>query len=77
MRGTMTENESILWKNIFTDLTNDSACRYEMGEVNFYQLTSHLEELYLLNADLRDRIRHLEQRLDKQEEYQQEQNEIS
>ena len=56
----MTENESILWKNIFTELTNDSACRYEMGEVNFYQLTSHLEELYLLNADLRDRIRQLE-----------------
>ena len=58
--GLMTENESILWKNIFTDITNDSACRYEMGEVNFYQLTSHLEELYLLNADLRDRIRQLE-----------------
>ena len=56
----MTEKESILWKNIFTELTNDSACRYEMGEVNFYQLTSHLEELYLINADLRDRIRQLE-----------------
>jgi len=56
----MTENESILWKNIFTELTNDSACRYEMGEVNFYQLASHLEELYLLNAELRDRIRQLE-----------------
>jgi hypothetical protein len=58
--GLMTEKESILWKNIFTELTNDSACRYEMGEVNFYQLTSHLEELYLINADLRDRIRQLE-----------------
>jgi len=55
----MTENESLLWKNIFTDITNDSGY-YQMGEVNFYQLASHLEELYLQNAELRDRIEQLE-----------------
>lgn len=55
----MTERElTPLWPNIFTDLTNDSG-HYQMGEVNFYQLTSHLEELYLLNAELRDRIEQL------------------
>ena len=69
----MTERKSTLWGGIFTDLTDDNGC-YELGEVNFYQLASHLEELYLQNAELRDRIEQLERRLDKEEEYQQEQN---
>jgi len=56
----MTKKEStLLWKTIFTDLTDDNGC-YELGEVNFYQLASHLEELYILNAELRDRIEQLE-----------------
>jgi hypothetical protein len=52
------------WRSIFTSLTDDGGC-YEMvgtyhNSVNIYQLTSHLEELYLINAELRDRIRQLE-----------------
>jgi hypothetical protein len=38
------------WRTIFGDLTTDGV--YEMGEVNIYQLTSHLEELYLKIAEL-------------------------
>jgi hypothetical protein len=33
------------WKQIFSDLSTDEG-RYEMGEVNYYKLTSILEELY-------------------------------
>ena len=55
------------WRTIFGDLTTDGV--YEMCEINAYQLTSHLEELYL-------KIAELEARLDKQDEYQQEQNEL-
>ena len=55
----ISERKSTLWGNIFVDLTDDNGC-YELGEVNFYQLASHLEELYILNAELRDRIEQLE-----------------
>ena len=43
------------WRSIFTSLTDDSGC-YEMGEVNYYQLTSHLEELYLKITELEARL---------------------
>jgi len=43
------------WRSIFTSLTDDSGC-YEMGEVNFYHLASHLEELYLKIAELEARL---------------------
>jgi outer membrane murein-binding lipoprotein Lpp len=39
------------WRNIFTDLTDDSGC-YEIDKVNIYKLTSHLEELYLKIREL-------------------------
>ncbi len=39
------------WRNIFTDLTDDSGC-YEIDKVNIYKLTSHLEELYLKIEEL-------------------------
>ena len=39
------------WRTIFGDLTDSSGC-YEMGKVNLYQLTSHLEELYLKIREL-------------------------
>jgi len=55
------------WRTIFGDLTNDSGC-YEIDKVNIYKLASHLEELYL-------KIRELENKLEKQEEYAAEQNE--
>jgi hypothetical protein len=43
------------WKTIFCDLTDDDG-RYEMGRVNLYQLTSHLEELYLKIAELEAKV---------------------
>lgn len=43
------------WRSIFTSLTDDSGC-YEMGEVNYYKLTSHLEELYVRIAELEARL---------------------
>ncbi len=43
------------WRIIFTDLTNDSGC-YEIDKVNIYQLTSHLEELYLTIDELQNEI---------------------
>ena len=39
------------WRTIFGDLTDDSGC-YEIDKVNIYQLTSHLEELYLKIEEL-------------------------
>ena len=55
------------WRSIFSSLVEDDGI-YEIGKVNIYHLASHLEELYV-------KIAELEKRLDKQEEYQQEQNE--
>jgi outer membrane murein-binding lipoprotein Lpp len=43
------------WRTIFGDLTDSSGC-YEMGKVNLYQLTSHLEELYLKIAELEAKV---------------------
>jgi cell division septum initiation protein DivIVA len=61
------------WRKIFGDLTTDGV--YEMGEVNIYKLTSHLEELYLQNKELKERIEALEKELEYQKEYAMEQNE--
>ena len=55
------------WRSIFSSLVEDDGI-YEIGKVNIYHLASHLEELYV-------KIAELEKRLDKQEEYQQEQQE--
>ena len=43
------------WKTIFNDLIDDDG-RYEMGKVNLYKLTSHLEELYLKIAELEAKL---------------------
>ena len=43
------------WRTIFGDLTDDGGC-YEIAEVNIYQLTSHLEELYLRIAELEEKL---------------------
>jgi hypothetical protein len=61
------------WRTIFGDLTTDGV--YEMGEVNLYKLTSHLEELYLQNKELKERIEALEKDIEHQKEYAMEQNE--
>lgn len=34
------------WREIFADLSTDNGL-YEMGEVNYYKLTSILEDLYV------------------------------
>jgi hypothetical protein len=44
------------WRTIFGDLTDSSGC-YEMGKVNLYQLTSHLEELYLKIEELETQLK--------------------
>ena len=54
----------IQWNEIFYSLDEDNA---NLCKVNINNLTSHLDELY-------DKIAELEKRLDKQDEYQQEQN---
>jgi hypothetical protein len=61
------------WRTIFGDLTTDGV--YEMCEINAYKLTSHLEELYLQNKELKDRVESLEKELEYQREYTMEQNE--
>jgi hypothetical protein len=43
------------WRTIFGDLTDDSGC-YEIKKVNIYQLTSHLEELYLKIRELESEV---------------------
>jgi cell shape-determining protein MreC len=61
------------WRTIFGDLTTDGV--YEMCEINAYKLTSHLEELYLQNQELKEQIEALEKELEYQKEYAMEQNE--
>jgi cell division protein FtsB len=57
MRKKMTDRTDD-WRTIFGDLTTDGV--YEMCEINAYQLTAHLEELYLQNQELKERIESLE-----------------
>lgn len=47
----MSKRNSHLWSQIFCDLSDDNGL-YEMGTINYYQLTSHLEELYLKIQEL-------------------------
>ena len=46
----------------------------EMQVVNLRQLTSHLEELYLQNEELQNRVRMMELELEWQQDYFNEQN---
>jgi hypothetical protein len=62
------------FKKIFNDLS-EGLHMFEMRDVNLQQLTSHLEELYLLNQELQERIESLEKELEHQKEYAMEQNE--
>ena len=47
------------WREIFGKIIEDNGY-YEFGKVNFYNLTSILEELYLQNKELQGRIESLE-----------------
>ena len=46
------------FKKIFDEISQSD--EHIVGKVNFYNLTSHLEELYLLNQELQDRVKSLE-----------------
>ena len=47
------------WREIFGELIEDNGY-YELGKVNFYNLTSILEDLYVENAELKARVEALE-----------------
>ena len=47
------------WREIFGELIQDNGY-YEMGKVNYYNLTSILEDLYVENAELKARVEALE-----------------
>ena len=47
------------WREIFTKIIEDNGY-YEFGKVNFYNLTSILEDLYVENEDLKLKIKTLE-----------------
>ena len=46
------------FKKIFDEISQSD--KHIVGKVNFYNLTAHLEELYLLNQELQDRVKALE-----------------
>ena len=68
----MTEDKH-KFKQIFKDLS-DGNFMNEMKVVNLQQLTSHLEELYLQNEELQNRVRMIELELEWQKDYFNEQN---
>jgi hypothetical protein len=52
----MTETPN--FKKIFDEIS--TADGHVVGKINYYNLTAHLEELYLLNQELQDRVKALE-----------------
>jgi len=48
------------WRTIFGDLTDATGC-YEIDRVNIYQLTSHLEELYLKIKELETQLKDVQE----------------
>jgi hypothetical protein len=62
-------DEQLTWDEIYRSLVEDknSGLSYNVGIVNYDNLTEHLDTLYT-------KIAELERRLDKEEEYRQEQN---
>lgn len=53
---------STVWNEVFSGLTDDNGL-FEFGKVNYYVLTSHLEELYLTTKILEDAVAVLEARI--------------
>jgi len=47
-------NKTDKWRDIFGELTEEGV--YEMGSVNYYRLASILEDLYVENQELKDRV---------------------
>ena len=54
-------NESRNWKKIYEEITQSDD--HIVGKINYYNLTSILEDLHLENARLRDRIAKLENKI--------------
>jgi len=54
----MTERTNV-WREIFSELIQDNGY-YELGKVNFYNLASILEDLYVENEDLKLKVKTLE-----------------
>ena len=69
----MTELNPLKWQEIFAQLVEEGP--YETGSVNFYHLTSILEDLYVENQELKSRVESLERDMEFIKSYQQEQNE--
>jgi len=54
----MTEFNPLKWKEIWEQLVDEE--HYDVGSVNFYHLTSILEDLYVENQELKSRVETLE-----------------
>jgi polyhydroxyalkanoate synthesis regulator phasin len=53
---------SLKWKQIFDEISTANG-HVEVGEINYYKLASILEDLYVENAELKERIEALETQL--------------
>jgi len=54
----MTELNPLKWQEIFSQLIEEG--HYDVGSVNYYHLTSILEDLYVENQELKSRVETLE-----------------
>ena len=52
---------SLKWKQIFDEIS--TADKHIVGKVNYYNLASILEDLYVENAELKARVQALENKL--------------
>ena len=52
---------SLKWKQIFDEIS--TADKHITGKINYYNLASILEDLYVENAELKARVEALEKRL--------------
>jgi hypothetical protein len=68
----MTELNPLKWQEIFSQLVEEG--HYDFGSVNYYHLTSILEDLYVENQELKSRVGSLEKDMEFIKSYQQEQN---
>ena len=53
---------SLKWKQIFDEIS--TADKHITGKVNYYNLASILEDLYVENAELKARVEQLENKVD-------------
>ena len=54
----MTDFNPLKWQEIFAQLIEEG--HYDVGSVNYYHLTSILEDLYVENQELKSRVETLE-----------------